>query len=62
MQIQQAHARSIVGSYSDGYEAGKAAANAGERGICPAGSGDAFCAGFYVGWNAAKLGQHLTQP
>ena len=57
----EVHAKSIVSSYSDGYDAGKAAARAGQPEVCPD-MGTSYCTGFHVGWNAAKLGQHLEAP
>jgi hypothetical protein len=61
VQMQQAQAKSFISQTGDGYDAGKAAAMAGQPEICPD-KGTAYCTGFHAGWNAAKLGQHLTAP
>jgi hypothetical protein len=60
LSIQQVHARSLVGSYSDGYEAGKEAAKAGNADVCD-GSGTIYCTGFHVGWNAAALAEGILR-
>jgi hypothetical protein len=52
-QIQSAHAKSLIGDYASGYEAGKSAAKAGSSDTCD-GSGTLYCTGFHVGWAAAR--------
>jgi hypothetical protein len=49
----QANAKSLVGDYSTGYDAGKAAAKAGQSDACD-GTGTLYCAGFHIGWAVAR--------
>ncbi len=56
---QTAHAqtqRSYVGSYADGYEAGKKAADGGSS-KCPSGNSITYCIGYHIGFGL-KQGAH----
>lgn len=62
--IQEAKA-SIIGAYSNGYDAGKAQAKADFPGnyndSCP-GQGTSYCTGWHIGYNAAWVELKGLQP